>query len=56
MSDTVSEWMFPEWEMLDDDMPTMTWTLAQIADGAIEQARPEELRAIFKGIAEKARS
>lgn len=56
LSDTVSERMFPEWEMLDDDMPTMTWTPAQIADGAIEQASPEELRAIFEGIAAKARS
>ncbi len=55
-SDTVSERMFPEWEMLDDDMPTMTWTPVQIADGAIEQASPEELRAIFEGIAAKARS
>lgn len=56
LSDTVSERMFPEWEMLDDDMPTMTWTPVQIADGAIEQASPEELRAIFEGIAAKARS
>lgn len=56
LSDTVSERMFPEWEMLDDDMPTMTWTPAQIADGAIEQASPDELRAIFEGIAAKARS
>jgi len=56
LSDTVSERMFPEWEMLDDDMPTMTWTPTQIADGAIEQASPEELLAIFEGIATKARS
>ncbi len=56
LSDTVSERMFPEWEMLDDDMPTLTWTPTQIADGAIEQASPEELLAIFEGIAAKARS
>lgn len=55
LSETVSERMFPEWEMLDDEMPSMTWSPAQIADGAIEQAAPEELRAIFEKIAKKAR-
>lgn len=56
LSDTVSERIFPEWEMLDDDMPTLTWTAQEIADGAIERATPEELRAIFGQIAAKARA
>lgn len=56
LSDNVSERMFPDWAMLDDEMPSMTWPSAEIADGAIEKATPEELRAIFEGIAAKARS
>lgn len=50
----VSERMFPEWEMLDDTNPTLTWTEEEIAAGAIERASPEDLRAMFRQIAENA--
>ena len=56
LTENVSERMFPEWAMLDDDMPSMTWSPEEVAGGAVEKAGPEELRAIFEGIADKARS
>lgn len=55
VSEMVDERMFPEWEMLDDEAPTLTWSPAEIADGAIEKAGPDELRAVFQRIADKAR-
>lgn len=55
LADTVSERLFPEWTMLDDSMPSMTWSPAEIAGGAIDAATPAELRALFDGIAQKAR-
>ena len=54
LEDTVEERMFPHWEMLDDQMPTLTWSPAEIADGAIAKADPDELRAVFRRIAAKA--
>jgi hypothetical protein len=56
LSETVEERMFPEWEMLDDELPTLTWSPAEIAAGAIEKAGPGELRAVFHRIADKARA
>jgi len=56
LASTVEERMFPEWDMLDDEMPTLTWTTEEIADGAIEAATPDALHAIFEQIAVKARA
>ena len=56
LSSTVEERIFPDWDMLDDEMPTLTWTTAEIADGAIEAATPGALHAIFEQIAAKARA
>lgn len=56
LSETVAERMFPEWEMLDDEMPTLTWSPAEVAAGAIEKASADELRAVFERLAEKARA
>ncbi len=47
--------MFPDWSMLDDEMPTLTWSPAEIADGAIDNAKPKALLAVFERVAEKAR-
>ncbi|MDN3645251.1 BLUF domain-containing protein [Pontixanthobacter aestiaquae] len=55
LSDKVSDRMFPEWEMLDDEMPTLIWSPQEIVDGAIEKATPAALRAVFERVAEKAR-
>lgn len=54
--DMVDARMFPEWEMLDDDMPSLTWSPAEIADGAIEAATPAALREVFQEIASGARA
>lgn len=56
LSETAEERMFPEWEMLDDELPTLIWSPAAIADGAIEKAGPDALRAVFRRIADKARA
>lgn len=56
LSAEVTERMFPEWEMLDDTHPTLTWTEEEIAAGAIDRASPEELRGVFRQIAAKARA
>ncbi len=55
LAGTVEERLFPEWEMLDDDMPTLTWSPAEIADGAIESAPPGALHAVFERVATNAR-
>ncbi|MEL6876974.1 MAG: BLUF domain-containing protein [Pseudomonadota bacterium] len=54
LSDQVGERMFPNWAMLDDEMPSMTWSKQEIADGAIEKATPEMLRDVFERVAAKA--
>ena len=56
LSDTVEARMFPEWSMLDDEMPSLTWSIADVADGAIEAATPVALRGVFERIAAAARS
>lgn len=55
MSAEVEERMFPEWDMLDDTNPSMTFSKDEVEDGAIERASPEMLQALFRRIAEKAR-
>jgi hypothetical protein len=52
----VEERMFPEWDMLDDTSPSMTFSKEEVEEGAMERADPETLRAMFRRIAEKARA
>lgn len=54
-SELVDERIFAEWEMLHDEMPTLVWSPTAVADGALERAHPDELRAAFKRIGDKAR-
>ena len=56
MSTPVDERMFPEWDMLDDTNPSMTFSKDEVEDGAIERANPAALQALFRRIAEKARA
>ncbi len=56
LSEEVGERMFPEWEMLDDEMPTLTWSPEEVAAGMIEAATPEVLREVFAQIAAKGRT
>lgn len=56
LTETVQERLFPDWAMLDDEMPTLSWSPAEVANGAIEKAHPDELRAVFEHVADKARN
>ena len=51
----VDQRMFPDWDMLDDSMPGVTFAFEGISDGAITDASPETLRAAFVLLAEKAK-
>lgn len=54
LTDTVDARLFPQWSMLDDQMPSLAWSEAEVAVGAIEAAGPEAVRAVFKRIAANA--
>lgn len=55
LSANISVRMFPGWEMLDDQLPSITWSPEEVADGAIERTTPAALRAMFEQVASKAR-
>ena len=54
LTDMVAQRMFPDWEMLDDEAPTLFWSPSEVADGAIEAASPAELLALFARLAANA--
>lgn len=56
VADTVGERMFPEWTMLDDAMPSMTWSPAEVTAGAVDAATPDTLRGLFERVAATART
>ncbi|MEE4539550.1 MAG: BLUF domain-containing protein [Erythrobacter sp.] len=56
VSAEVDERIFPEWDMLDDTAPSMTFSKDEVQDGAIERASPDTLRAVFQRIADQARA
>ncbi|KPF62713.1 hypothetical protein IP79_12050 [Porphyrobacter sp. AAP60] len=39
--------LFPGWAMLDDEAPSLFWSAQDVEAGALETARPDELRAPF---------
>jgi len=47
LTDEIGERMFPAWAMLDDEAPSMFWSPAEVAAGALETAGPEALRGAF---------
>ncbi|NEU12139.1 BLUF domain-containing protein [Methylobacterium sp. BTF04] len=49
--ETVTERLFPGWAMRDDPARSWMWTQAEVAKGAIAEATPQEVLAIFKRIA-----
>ena len=55
LTDTVDRRMFPEWDMLDDEMPSLAWSREDVLNGAIEAATPDMLRAVFERVAVTAR-
>ncbi len=54
LSRAIDDRLFPEWEMLDDQMPSLSWSPGEIADGAIETAGGGDLLAIFTRLAASA--
>lgn len=56
MTDTVGERLFPRWEMLDDEAPSLLWSPAEVAEGAIEATGPAELVRVFARLAASAGS
>lgn len=47
LSEDMGERMFPAWAMLDDEAPSLFWSAQDVADGVLEAASPDELRAPF---------
>lgn len=47
LTDDVAERMFPGWAMLDDEAPSLFWSPAEVAAGALEAASPSTLRELF---------
>ncbi len=46
--------MFPDWAMLDDTQPSMTFSKSEVEAGAMEQASPETMLTMFQRKADKA--
>ncbi len=55
-SEPVEQRMFPDWEMLADTNPSMTFSQTQVENGAVESASADTLRDVFRRIADDARS
>ncbi len=49
--DAVTQRMFPDWEMLEDPARSWLWSPVEIAEGALAQANPEAVRAVFARVA-----
>ena len=47
VAEPVSERVFGEWAMLHDPAATWVWSQREIADGAVDRARPEEITGFF---------
>ena len=43
--------LFPDWAMRDDPAQSWLWTPAEVEDGALTKASPDELRAVFARVA-----
>jgi hypothetical protein len=47
----VTQRLFPDWSMLDDPARTWMWTMAEVADGAVQRASEADVIAVFERIA-----
>lgn len=43
--------LFPDWTMRDDPARSWLWSAAEVADGALDRASADELRAVFARVA-----
>jgi hypothetical protein len=49
----IAERSFGEWEMLHDPAKSWIWSEAEIADGVLDRATPDEIRGVFSALAER---
>ena len=53
IDETVQGRLFSHWDMLHDPAQTWHWSVEQIAEGALERASKDDIRAVFIGLAAK---
>ena len=53
VAEPVSERVFAEWAMLHDPAISGIWSQAEVADGAVERATPDEVGAFFMWLREE---
>jgi hypothetical protein len=51
LSEAMGERLFPNWAMLDDTAPSQFWSAQDVAEGALEAASSDALRAPFVRLA-----
>jgi hypothetical protein len=51
LSEATDERLFPNWAMLDDTAPSQFWSAQDVAEGTLEAASPDTLRAPFVRLA-----
>lgn len=49
----VTERIFGDWAMLHDPAKSWVWSEAEISDGALDRATPQDIRKVFEGLAER---
>lgn len=54
LSEPVSERMFGNWAMLHDPATSWIWTEAELSDGILDRASPQEIRSMFSTLSAKA--
>ena len=54
LSGTVDQRLFPDWDMLHDEWPSLLWSPAEIVDGAVEAASAADLIAVFRRLSASA--
>lgn len=54
VTEPVSQRMFSQWAMLDDQAPSLLWSRAEVAEGAIEATSPADLLRVFARLAASA--
>ena len=56
VSRPVTDRLFGEWAMLHDPADSLIWTQAQVDDGRLDTATPDEVTALFAGLADRVRA
>jgi hypothetical protein len=51
VQETAPARLFPDWTMRDDPARSWLWSAGEVADGALDSATPDDLRAVFARVA-----